>query len=80
MKDRIYELQQKAVEFAQIKDEKERFARGLWLHGELVKLHEGGIPASLEVEFMACVKILLEKVLPQPIEDEEKTDSGLYLP
>ena len=78
--DRIYELQQKAVEFSQIEDEKERYARGLWLHGELVKLHEGGIPPFLEVEFMACVKILLEKVLPQPIEDEEKTNSELWLP
>lgn len=80
MKDRIYELQQKAVEFSQIQDEKERFVRGLWLHGELVKLSDQGVPPFLEVEFMACVKILLEKVMPTPIEDEEKSDSGLWLP
>lgn len=80
MRDRIYELQQKAVEFAQIEDEKERFIRGLWLHNELAKLDSQGVPASLEVEFMAAVKILLEKVLPQPIEDEDKPASDLWLP
>lgn len=78
MKARIYELQQKGIEFAQIEDEKKRFLRGLWLHGELAKLEQQGIPYSLEVEFMAAVKILIENVLPQPIEGE--TPSGLILP
>jgi hypothetical protein len=79
MLDRILELQQKAIEAAQVKNEEERWLRGLWLHGELAKLDDQGVPEALKVEFMATVKIVLDDVLPLP-DHEVKTNSGLVLP
>ena len=73
------ELQQKAVEAALLDDgDEDKLLHGLWLHGELARLDESGIPASCQVDFMATVKILLDEVLPVP--EEEKSQSGLYLP
>lgn len=77
--NRILFLQQKAVEAAQMgDDDPDKLLAGLWLHGELAKLHEQGVPDSANVEFMAAVKIMLDDVLPQPI--EEKPPGDLWLP
>ena len=79
MLDRIHFLQQKAIEAAQMSDDDpEKLLAGLWLHGELAKLDDQGVPDSANVEFMAAVKIMLDDVLPQPI--EEDVPSGLWLP
>lgn len=78
MRERILELQRKAVEFSKTEDEKERFLQGIWLHQQLAALDNEGVPAELRVEFMAAVKIMLDEVLPLP--EEEKKPEGLWLP
>lgn len=75
--NRILFLQQKAVEAAMMPDDSpDKVLMGLWLHGELAKLDEQGVPDDLRVEFNATVKIMLDEVLPLP----EADPNGLWLP
>lgn len=77
MRDRLLFLQQKAVEAAMLPDDSpDKVLMGLWLHGELAKMDDEGVPDDLRVDFNATVKIMLDEVLPLP----EAGSGGLWLP
>lgn len=77
MRDRLLFLQQKAVEAAMLPDDSpDKVLMGLWLHGELAKMDDEGVPDDLRVDFNATVKIMLDEVLPLP----ETGPGGLWLP
>lgn len=69
--DRILDLQALAVMWALEPPSYNKTMFGFWLHGELASIYESGLLKESDlVDFNATVQIMLDKILPQPGDDE----------